>query len=193
MEAKELCSCGMPQSYPIPHEHDLTDREKRIRDASFKAVIEEVVKDLTKEMEEAEVGYKLGAVERCLSKWQAKPKVNPEHYTTQIEKIARHLFRKKYPPSNDALAYNLRWEDIPFDGCESSKPFYNSAEQILSFIEEDGYVKLAENQSLPLCPTQEVVGRHLFDFDRRKSLPYLQAQQDMREQGWRKVKEVKDG
>jgi len=26
----ELCSCGFPQSYPIPHEHDRTDREKRI-------------------------------------------------------------------------------------------------------------------------------------------------------------------
>ncbi len=36
MEAK-ICSCGMPQSYPIPHEHDMTDREKSIRDASFKA------------------------------------------------------------------------------------------------------------------------------------------------------------
>jgi len=26
----KLCSCGFPQSYPMPHEHDLTDREKQI-------------------------------------------------------------------------------------------------------------------------------------------------------------------
>lgn len=27
---KKLCSCGMPQSFPIPHEHDLTEREQQI-------------------------------------------------------------------------------------------------------------------------------------------------------------------
>jgi hypothetical protein len=27
---RELCSCGNPQSFPIPHEHDLADREKQI-------------------------------------------------------------------------------------------------------------------------------------------------------------------
>lgn len=26
----KLCSCGFPQSYPIPHEHDRTEREKQI-------------------------------------------------------------------------------------------------------------------------------------------------------------------
>ncbi len=26
----ELCSCGFPQSYPIPHEHDRTERENQI-------------------------------------------------------------------------------------------------------------------------------------------------------------------
>jgi len=25
-----ICSCGNPQSFPIPHEHDQTDREKQI-------------------------------------------------------------------------------------------------------------------------------------------------------------------
>jgi hypothetical protein len=33
---KKLCRCGMPQSYPIPHEHDQTEREKQII-AHFKA------------------------------------------------------------------------------------------------------------------------------------------------------------
>lgn len=27
---RELCSCGNPQSYPVPHEHDRTDRKKQI-------------------------------------------------------------------------------------------------------------------------------------------------------------------
>lgn len=27
---REMCSCGFPQSYPIPHEHDQTEREKQI-------------------------------------------------------------------------------------------------------------------------------------------------------------------
>ena len=27
---EKLCSCGFPQSEPIPHEHDQTDREKVI-------------------------------------------------------------------------------------------------------------------------------------------------------------------
>ncbi len=26
----KLCSCGFPQSYPIPHEHDRTERENQI-------------------------------------------------------------------------------------------------------------------------------------------------------------------
>ena len=33
MNNKVLCSCGFPQSYPIPHEHDLTEREKQIINA----------------------------------------------------------------------------------------------------------------------------------------------------------------
>jgi len=39
-----LCSCGFPQSFPIPHEHDRTEREKQIinyyerRDAMFRHV-----------------------------------------------------------------------------------------------------------------------------------------------------------
>jgi len=27
---KKYCSCGFPQSHPIPHEHDRTEREKVI-------------------------------------------------------------------------------------------------------------------------------------------------------------------
>lgn len=55
---------------------------------------------------------------------------------SEIEKlrvrIVRRLFYWKYPPSNDPLAYNLRWEDIPFEGCPSSQLFYDKADAILS-------------------------------------------------------------
>lgn len=30
LEDTVFCACGFPQSYPIPHEHDRTDREKLI-------------------------------------------------------------------------------------------------------------------------------------------------------------------
>ena len=30
MKERVCCSCGFPQSYPMPHTHDLTDREKTI-------------------------------------------------------------------------------------------------------------------------------------------------------------------
>lgn len=56
------------------------------------------------------------------------------------EGLAQHFFYMKYPPSSDALAYNLRWEDIPFDGCESSKKFYASADVVLSYLHSKGVV-----------------------------------------------------
>ena len=56
-----------------------------------------------------------------------------------VENIAIHFFYKKYPPSNDPLAYNFRWGDIPFDGCPSSKPFYTEAVQIHNIYKEAGY------------------------------------------------------
>jgi hypothetical protein len=37
---RKLCSCGFPQSYPIPHEHDRTEREKAII-AHYEAIIKE--------------------------------------------------------------------------------------------------------------------------------------------------------
>ena len=68
------------------------------------------------------------------------------------EEIAQHFFYKKYPPSNDALAYNLRWQDIPFDGCPSSKPFYDEVDDLLSLKYPIGEPMLyvgAEDQSKP--------------------------------------------
>lgn len=53
-----------------------------------------------------------------------------------VEKIAKWFFYKKFPPSNDPLAYNLRWEDIPFDGCESTREFCDKAQELLSLIEQ---------------------------------------------------------
>lgn len=34
------CNCGFPQSYPIPHEHDQTEREKVII-AYYEGILEE--------------------------------------------------------------------------------------------------------------------------------------------------------
>ena len=31
-ETKKLCSCGMPQSYPIPHKHDRPDHEIKLQE-----------------------------------------------------------------------------------------------------------------------------------------------------------------
>lgn len=55
------------------------------------------------------------------------------------ERLARFFFFHKYQPSNDALAYNFRWEDIPFDGCPSSKPFYEKADEFLAIAEKADY------------------------------------------------------
>lgn len=41
MDTNWICPCGNPQSYPIPHEHDRTDREHEII-AHFRAKIKEL-------------------------------------------------------------------------------------------------------------------------------------------------------
>lgn len=43
---KELCKCGFPQSFPIPHEHDLTEREKRIIECIRKVEREKIFSEL---------------------------------------------------------------------------------------------------------------------------------------------------
>lgn len=45
----KLCACGQPQSYPVPHEHDRTERERQIiehyeqREAKNQQTIKELV------------------------------------------------------------------------------------------------------------------------------------------------------
>lgn len=46
-----LCSCGFPQSHPIPHEHDQTNREKEI--ITYYKNQTELLKTLNKELYEA--------------------------------------------------------------------------------------------------------------------------------------------
>ncbi len=48
MSEKEMCSCGFPQSYPVPHQHDWTEREK--------AIAKQIFKELEKEFEGIDVG-----------------------------------------------------------------------------------------------------------------------------------------
>ena len=109
------------------------------------------------------------------------------------EEIAQYYFYKKYPPSNDPLAYNFRWRDIPFDGCTSSKPFYDKAEEVINIpiifkaLElyqkalDGKLVELEENQELPNLTksfggTIEKVEKDYSD--------------KMKSEGWRKVKEL---
>ena len=44
---EKLCSCGFPQSFPIPHEHDQTKREKQII-SYYKILIEQGKPKITK-------------------------------------------------------------------------------------------------------------------------------------------------
>lgn len=63
VDGKLFCSCGSPQSFPIPHEHDLTEREKRILTAAKQEGIREVVEFVSKFLELAEYGdYSNGIV-----------------------------------------------------------------------------------------------------------------------------------
>ena len=47
---KKMCSCGFPQSFPIPHEHDQTEREKQIIKALIRPApsVEEIIKQIIK-------------------------------------------------------------------------------------------------------------------------------------------------
>ena len=59
----KLCSCGFTQSYPIPHEHDQTVREKAIV-KHFESQMRDLLKqrkDLLKIVEAFVRGHKSGA------------------------------------------------------------------------------------------------------------------------------------
>jgi len=74
---------------------------------------------------------------------------------------------------------------------------YKSLEEIASFlvsIAEDtlkkarvGYVKLADDQSLPVNPYHPLPGSKDFDERFAREIGYGESQQDMLEQGWKKV------
>ena len=57
-KGNKLCACGHPQSWPIPHEHDQTDREKAIIEYfrnSHDALVERI-----DALEELLVCYRIG-------------------------------------------------------------------------------------------------------------------------------------
>lgn len=59
MRTKKYCSCGFPQSHPIPHEHDQTDREKAIIKhyrESFDEVVKALEEIVSHELERKRVG-----------------------------------------------------------------------------------------------------------------------------------------
>ena len=66
--SKEICSCGFPQSHPIPHEHDQTDREKAIvayYSARIKALPEliEALKAIATETSNPKGGYAIAVTD----------------------------------------------------------------------------------------------------------------------------------
>lgn len=65
-QIKELCSCGMPQSHPIPHIHDMSEREFRIYEATLNSKAE-TLKELGDKMkrELCERGNPLGNCGNC--------------------------------------------------------------------------------------------------------------------------------
>lgn len=53
-KAVKFCSCGNPQSYPIPHEHDQTDREKQIIKHLEQAITDSFNKGVEEVLDEVE-------------------------------------------------------------------------------------------------------------------------------------------
>lgn len=80
----KLCSCGFPQSSPIPHEHDRTERENQIIEH-----YEDVTKDLYEACKKAldffvefDVGYKVISglslqLREALAKAEGKTEAKP--------------------------------------------------------------------------------------------------------------------
>ncbi len=60
----DLCSCGFPQSYPIPHEHDRTEREKQIIKHK-----DEIMSDLYEACKEVVKTYKCSPTSMQLLFW----------------------------------------------------------------------------------------------------------------------------
>lgn len=91
------------------------------------------------------------------------------------------------------------WGNSYDPGCETASPpiEFNQVDQILTLIKEAGYVKLADDQSLPENPKANTkLGNIDYHYIRGKlyyrafdniHTVYKQAQQDMLKQGWRKV------
>lgn len=113
-----------------------------------------------------------------------------ERELRERKRIAQHFFYLKYQPNNDPLAYNLRWEDIPFDGCSTSKPFYEQADKFLALAQQANYVRLADDQSLPRIEFDEIKNTvaKLSADDFAKILTILGIWRDRAfRKGWRKV------
>ena len=91
----EMCACGFPQSHPIPHEHDRTEREK--------AIIEAL------ERENKKLAEQLAAVpndcrEVCEDHKALKAKLRrAEAQLAAIEKDLRDILKSLYCPDEGYL------------------------------------------------------------------------------------------
>jgi len=114
------------------------------------------------------------------------------------KKLAQTFFYQKFTPSSDPLAYNLRWEDIPFDGCESSEEFYRIADIVLATCKKAGLKFVDEDAEMPENPYCVISGRTFDNACDDWDIPiviegsnyrgYDIAQQNMK--GWVQVKEI---
>ncbi len=111
-----------------------------------------------------------------------------------IEKIANTLHTIFY----ELTGGDIDRDDWTEDGCLPSHYCFRKAKEILAVIKETGYVKLADDQSLPdkqfikfkaIPELTMPVQKELAD---TAIMVYEQSQQDMLKAGWRKM-EVKDG
>ena len=83
MEAKDklwmdcgfLCQTKDVSSCPLPTEEvEICFNSLRFQALQYEAGIREVVEDMTSLLDNANLGHRLGAIERCLERWQAKLK-----------------------------------------------------------------------------------------------------------------------
>ena len=123
---------------------------------------------------------------------------------TLRERIAIMLFAQDDEVSFREAEYmlleplkDLLWADGKHFGDCTNEPqtccrclhegYLKEADQILALIKEVGYVKLADDQSLPKIPeiASDLSGYQRFIKDQPIAGIYITAQQDMHKEGWR--------
>ena len=118
-EEKEMCSCGFPQSYPIPHEHDQTEREKVIikhyESLAYSSAppakgVERVIREIITQCLPDDYGETLESV----------AKINPP-LAESIEQSAKRIVQSLRPAPSVEEIFNViekRFGDNAFKGSD---------------------------------------------------------------------------